>query len=89
MSAVPRKVLVIEDHPQMRRNIALILQRENFAVEVAENGRTGVEKALLMIPDIVLCDIMMPELDGHAVLQALRSDPDTAEIPFIFSDRAK
>ena len=84
MSAAPRKILVIEDHPQMRRNIALILQRENFAVEIAENGRAGLEKARASVPDIVLCDIMMPELDGHGVLQALRADPDTAEIPFIF-----
>ena len=84
MNSAIRKVLIIEDHPQMRRNIATILQRENFVVEIAENGRAGVEKARAGIPDIVLCDIMMPELDGHGVLQALRADPDTAEIPFIF-----
>jgi DNA-binding NarL/FixJ family response regulator len=84
MNSTIKKVLIIEDHPQMRRNIAMILQRENFVVEIAENGRAGVEKARAGIPDIVLCDIMMPELDGHGVLQELRADPDTAEIPFIF-----
>jgi DNA-binding NarL/FixJ family response regulator len=79
-----KRILVIEDHPLMRRNIVLILQREQFEVEGAENGRIGLKLARLNPPDLVLCDIMMPELDGYAVLNALRADAATALVPFIF-----
>lgn len=78
------KILVIEDEPQMRRNMATILKLEGFEALVAENGRVGVELARRERPALILCDVMMPELDGYGVLQAVRADADTAAIPFLF-----
>jgi len=80
----PIKILVIEDEPEMRRNLLTVLRLEKFSTVAAENGRMGVELARKERPDIVVCDVMMPELDGLGVLQALRQDPATASIPFIF-----
>jgi DNA-binding NarL/FixJ family response regulator len=79
-----KKILVIEDEPEMRRNIATILRLEKFQPIVAENGRVGVEAAKREKPDLILCDVMMPELDGHGVLQALREDAGLESVPFIF-----
>ena len=58
------KILVIEDQPQMRKNIALILEMENFQVLAAEDGRQGLDLAREQKPDLVICDVMMPGLDG-------------------------
>jgi DNA-binding NarL/FixJ family response regulator len=79
-----RKILIIEDEPQMRRNLATILGLENYAVIVAEDGVGGVELARAESPDLILCDVMMPGQDGYGVLQQLRSEARTAMIPFIF-----
>jgi len=79
-----KKILVIEDEPEMRRNLATILRMEKFEVRQAENGRAGLDLARKDLPDLILCDVMMPELDGHGVLQALREDAKTANVPFIF-----
>jgi DNA-binding NarL/FixJ family response regulator len=79
-----KKILVIEDEPEMRRNITTLLRYHNFEPIAAENGRTGVEAARRERPDLILCDVMMPELDGHAVLQTLQADAALARIPFIF-----
>ena len=79
-----KKILVIEDEPEMRRNLATILRMEKFDVTPAENGRVGLDLARKNLPDLILCDVMMPELDGHGVLQALRQEAKTANIPFIF-----
>lgn len=79
-----RKILVIEDEPEMRRNLLTILKLERFYPLGAENGRAGLALAQRELPDLILCDVMMPELDGHAVLAALRQDSATATIPFIF-----
>ncbi|HXU78231.1 MAG TPA: response regulator, partial [Methylomirabilota bacterium] len=79
-----KKILLIEDQPQMRRNIATILEMEGFEVATAENGRRGVELARSANPDLILCDVMMPELDGYGVLKAVREDEATATIPFVF-----
>jgi DNA-binding NarL/FixJ family response regulator len=79
-----KKVLVIEDEPEMRRNLLTILKLEKFQPLGAENGRIGLEMARREKPDLILCDVMMPELDGHSVLEALRKDKETASIPFIF-----
>ena len=79
-----KKVLVIEDEPDMRRNLTTILRLEKFEVLSAENGRLGLELVARQRPDIILCDVMMPEMDGHAVLNQLRADKETATIPFIF-----
>jgi DNA-binding NarL/FixJ family response regulator len=78
------KILVIEDQPQMRKNLAIILEMENFQVIAAENGRQGVELARQEKPDLIICDVMMPELDGYGVLQALRADGALATTPFVF-----
>lgn len=79
-----KTILLIEDDADMRDNTAEILELANFRVLTAENGRRGVEVARKEKPDLVLCDIMMPELDGYSVLHLLGKNPDTAEIPFIF-----
>ncbi|HSU57528.1 MAG TPA: response regulator transcription factor [Candidatus Dormibacteraeota bacterium] len=79
-----KKILVIEDEPEMRRNITTLLTFHDYQPIAAENGRTGVELARRERPDLVLCDVTMPELDGFGVLQALQSDPTLARIPFIF-----
>ena len=79
-----RKILVIEDEPEMRRNISTLLRFHEYAPIEAENGRKGVELARREKPDLILCDVMMPELDGYGVLQALQQDAGLALIPFIF-----
>ena len=77
-------ILVIEDEGDIRENIEEILLLEDFRVMTAENGRLGVELAKKKIPDLVICDIMMPELDGYDVLTELQKESVTAAIPFIF-----
>lgn len=79
-----KKILVIEDEPEMRRNITTILRLEGFQPVAAENGRIGVSTAIKEKPDLVLCDVMMPELDGYGVIKELHNDPATMNIPFIF-----
>lgn len=79
-----RKILLIEDDLHVRENTTEILELANYTVQAAENGKRGVEMARDFKPDLVLCDIMMPELDGYGVLHMLGRDPITAEIPFIF-----
>jgi DNA-binding NarL/FixJ family response regulator len=77
-------ILLIEDQAAMRENLTLMLQMEGYEVVEAEHGRAGVELARKRVPDLILCDVMMPELDGYGVLKALRAEPRTATIPFIF-----
>ncbi|HLZ15439.1 MAG TPA: response regulator transcription factor [Cyclobacteriaceae bacterium] len=79
-----KKILIIEDEPEMRRNITALLRFHEYKPIEAENGRKGIEAARREKPDLVLCDVMMPELDGHGVLQALQEDTELALIPFIF-----
>src|SRR5947208_7024415 len=79
-----KKILVIEDEPEMRRNITTLLRYHDYEPIAAENGRQGIEAARREKPDLILCDVMMPELDGYAVLQALQTDASLARIPFIF-----
>ena len=79
-----KKILVIEDEPEMRRNLTTILRLEKFHPLAAENGRVGVELAKKEKPDLILCDVMMPELDGYGVIAALHADAGTVTIPFIF-----
>jgi len=78
------KILVIEDEESIRENILDLLEAENFEGIGAINGKVGIKLASEQIPDLILCDMMMPEVDGHGVLKALRSEPLTATIPFIF-----
>ncbi|MBN8857534.1 MAG: response regulator [Sphingobacteriales bacterium] len=79
-----KKILIIEDNEDIRSNTAEILELSNYKVTVAENGKAGVSKALENLPDLVICDIMMPELDGYGVLHALQRNDATKNIPFIF-----
>ena len=78
------RILIIEDEPEMRRNLATIMRFENYQSLTAGDGRAGLELAFQERPDLVLCDVMMPELDGYGVLRALRENPDTEATPFIF-----
>lgn len=79
-----KKILIIEDQAPMRRNVALMLELEGYATCTAENGKLGIEVARKERPDLILCDVMMPELDGYAVVQTLRQDSSFANTPFIF-----
>jgi len=79
-----KTILLIEDNSNMADNIASILELAHYQVLLATNGKTGAAMAQQLHPDLILCDIAMPELDGYGVLHILSSDPDTAEIPFVF-----
>lgn len=79
-----KKILVIEDNEAVRENTAEILELANYEVVSAENGRIGIEKAKEFLPDLVVCDIMMPQMDGYDVLRTLGKDSSTASTPFIF-----
>src|SRR6476620_2055275 len=77
-------ILVIDDNNDLRENTAEILDLAGYKTFTAENGKRGVEVATREKPDVIVCDIMMPELDGYGVLHLLRKNPDTQNIPFIF-----
>ncbi|MEZ4987225.1 MAG: response regulator [Saprospiraceae bacterium] len=79
-----KRILVIEDNTEVRENLVEILELFGYAVEEAENGVIGVEKAVAAPPDLILCDVMMPELDGYGVLKILSQKDSTMAIPFIF-----
>jgi DNA-binding response OmpR family regulator len=79
-----KKILLIEDNKAVRENIMEILELANYQVLGAENGKVGVELATNETPDLIICDIMMPELDGYGVLHMLSKAPKTSAIPFIF-----
>jgi CRP/FNR family transcriptional regulator, cyclic AMP receptor protein len=77
-------ILLIEDNHEVRENTAEILELANYRVVTAENGKVGVEKALEDTPDLIICDIMMPVLDGYGVLHLLNKNPVLKNVPFIF-----
>ncbi|MDP8965696.1 MAG: EAL domain-containing protein [Cyanobacteriota bacterium] len=79
-----KKILVIEDEEFVRENILELLDAEGFDVFGAQNGHIGVDLAKAKMPDLILCDVMMPGLDGYGVLTTIRQDPLMAAIPFIF-----
>ena len=79
-----KSILLIEDNEDLRENTAEILELANFKVHTAENGKIGVKMARELLPDLIICDIMMPELDGFGVLFALSKNAETENIPFIF-----
>lgn len=78
------KILVIEDEKNIRETIQEILELNSFTVSTAENGLVGVAKALQFKPDLIICDVMMPEMDGFETLRNIRSISDVSNIPFIF-----
>lgn len=79
-----KTLLLIEDEESLRVSLKKMLTFENFNVVVAEDGPTGIERAQQHHPDLILCDIMLPGLDGFGVAEALRGDPATETIPLIF-----
>lgn len=79
-----KRILIIEDNKEVRENLSEILELYGYAVELAADGKEGVKKALDAPPDLVLCDVMMPELDGYGVLQILSQRDRTSGVPFIF-----
>lgn len=79
-----KTILLVEDNFEVRENTSEILELANFKVLTAENGKVGVELAQNERPDLIICDIMMPELDGYGVLHILSKQTNTANIPFIF-----
>ena len=87
-----KQILVIEDEGNIRENIVEMLEMEDYTVIEAGDGMTGIHLAQETHPDLILCDIMMPEIDGYDVLLELRSNPQTVTIPFVFltalADRA-
>jgi len=78
------KILVIEDNEDIRENTCELLELEGYQVLVADNGKIGLDLAKKQLPDLILCDIMMPEANGYEVCIALKDDVSTAAIPFIF-----
>jgi DNA-binding response OmpR family regulator len=79
-----KKVLIIEDDTVLRENTAEILELSNYNVITAKNGKVGIDMAKKQLPDIIVCDIMMPELDGYETLKTLAQNKTTKYIPFIF-----
>ena len=79
-----KTVLLIEDNHDIRENTSEILELEGYNVVIASNGKIGLSLAKEILPDIILSDIMMPEADGYEVLNALKNDPETLKIPFVF-----
>ncbi len=79
-----RRILLIEDNDEIRENTAEILELANYKVDTAANGKIGVEKALECLPDLIICDIMMPVLDGYGVLHLLHKNETLKNVPFIF-----
>jgi DNA-binding response OmpR family regulator len=79
-----KKILLIEDNPDVRENAAEILTLAGYDVKTAKNGKEGVDLAQKEKPDLIICDIMMPELDGYGVLHILSKKDETASTPFIF-----
>ncbi|HMO40818.1 MAG TPA: response regulator [Saprospiraceae bacterium] len=79
-----KKILVVEDNLEVRENLAEILELSGYEVLTAEDGTAGVDVAVSNPPDLIICDVMMPKLDGFGVLNILSKRPETADIPFIF-----
>jgi CheY-like chemotaxis protein len=79
-----KRILVIEDQYELRQLLSRMLRLEGYEVATAENGSAGVANALHNPPDVIFCDLKMPELDGYGVLSALRADSRTAKVPVVF-----
>ena len=77
------KILVIEDEPTLRDELVLILTFEGYDAIPAQDGKSGIELASQHLPNLILCDVTMPRLDGYAVFTQLRNAPETRNIPFV------
>ena len=80
-----KTILLIEDNICILENLGEYLEMEGYKIMVANNGKKGVDLAREFIPDLIICDVLMPEMDGHEVLRLLLDTAKTYEIPFIFS----
>ena len=78
------KILLIEDEPLIRDSLEDVLNLEGYSLATAQNGRAGIEAVQEALPDLIICDINMPEMVGYSVLESLRSNPRTREVPFVF-----
>lgn len=81
---IQKTILLIEDNADILENMIELLELEGYRVLSAVNGVEGIWLAKLQLPDLVLCDILMPETDGYAVFHSLLENEDTSHIPFIF-----
>jgi DNA-binding response OmpR family regulator len=79
-----KRILLIEDDTVLRENTAELLELSHFQVMTAPNGKIGMHLAINHLPELIVCDIMMPEMDGYAVLEALSKNESTKHIPFIY-----
>lgn len=79
-----KKILLIEDTDEIRENVTEFLELRNYDIIAAENGEEGFSLALQHCPDVIVCDIKMPKMDGFELLQVLRANDKTAAIPFVF-----
>jgi DNA-binding NarL/FixJ family response regulator len=79
-----KRILVIDDDARLRQQCVELLKLEGYDVIEAKNGREGIDRARRDVPDLVVCDVTMPEINGHRVLETLRSEPQTAHVPFVF-----
>jgi CRP/FNR family cyclic AMP-dependent transcriptional regulator len=80
-----KTILLIEDTSEILENLTEYLEIEGYKVLTANNGKSGIELARKFIPDLIICDVLMPEMNGHEVLHIILSTDETREIPFIFS----
>jgi len=78
------KILLIEDEPLIRESLKDALDLEGYSLATAQNGRDGIESVQEALPDLVICDINMPEMNGYSVLETLRTNPRTRDVPFVF-----
>jgi len=78
-------ILLIEDNPDILENLTEFLELEGYKILQANNGKKGIELALEFLPDLIICDVLMPEMDGHEVLHLLLATAQTHLIPFVFS----
>jgi CheY-like chemotaxis protein len=79
-----KTVLIIEDNKEISENTMEILELAGFAAVSSANGKTGIHMATQLLPDVILCDILMPELNGYEVIKHLKNNPATSKIPFIY-----
>lgn len=79
-----KTVLIIEDNLEIRENTTEILELANFNVITAVNGKEGIAVAEIKLPDVILCDILMPQMDGYDVIKKIKKNPLTSKIPFIY-----
>jgi len=84
MTPSKKKVLIVDDEVEFRYMVSQVCEAAGYGVEEAEDGLRGLELARASVPDIIVCDVTMPKLDGYGLIRALREDPRTAGIPFIF-----